>query len=308
MQASKLGACCIDSSEYDNQVLLDTGNMNKLGRGWKNNHTKVSLYIIFRGISGLCGASHWAWILESNELGESDFFCSIEYGQEGIVIRTFPEYDGIENAFRGCMGNSYKVFFKRCITNRSYGEILSKVDEIKGNWKGSHYILTNHNCRYFAIELGEFLINRRLQLSDSYNFDDSINVSIAKKILLNENEIKDMFGSSWKKNPTKISLELVRNLSSDPFDSAWIIIGDKILCSIKYDNERIVMNRYVPKVGLDIASRACFPGSTDIEYKEFSNKKPLKDILNKLEAMHWIRMQRNSIEIFAEEFNEYWGY
>jgi hypothetical protein len=68
------------------------------------------------------------------------------------------------------------------------------------------------------------------------------------------------------------------------------------------------MNRYVPKVGLDIASRACFPGSTDIEYKEFSNKKPLKDILNKLEAMHWIRMQRNSIEIFAEEFNEYWGY
>ncbi len=63
MRLSNLGARCIDSSEYENEVRLDYESMNKFGRGWRNNHTKVNLYLIFRGITALCGASHWAWIL-----------------------------------------------------------------------------------------------------------------------------------------------------------------------------------------------------------------------------------------------------
>ena len=60
--------------------------MNQLGRGWSKNHTGVSLRLIFRGITALGGASHWAWILESNEIKEeNNLFCSIEYGEQGIV-------------------------------------------------------------------------------------------------------------------------------------------------------------------------------------------------------------------------------
>ena len=58
MRSSNLGAYCIDISEYANEVQLDYKQMNKLGRGWRDNHTKVNLYLIFCGITALCGASH----------------------------------------------------------------------------------------------------------------------------------------------------------------------------------------------------------------------------------------------------------
>jgi hypothetical protein len=67
-----LGCFCNDGCRFENLVHLDSGIMNKLGRGWSNNQTKVSLYLIFRGITALCGVSHWARILESNELKEED--------------------------------------------------------------------------------------------------------------------------------------------------------------------------------------------------------------------------------------------
>ena len=106
MQIFGLGCLCNDGHRLDNLVHLDSGNMNQLGRGWSKNHTGVSLRLIARGMIRLGGAAHWAWILESNELGEDDFFCSIEYGVQGIVIATFHEYDGIENACRG----SHKLY------------------------------------------------------------------------------------------------------------------------------------------------------------------------------------------------------
>ena len=81
------------------------------------------------------------------------------------------------------MGDSDKIFFKNFSTNRRLGEILQKVDEMKVNWKaieydgGCNYNLVSHNCRNFAIKLGEFLINQILTLSDSYDFEGSRNVS-----------------------------------------------------------------------------------------------------------------------------------
>jgi hypothetical protein len=81
------------------------------------------------------------------------------------------------------LGQSEKVFFKRFQAKRSYGGILSKVDEIKGNWKGSNYNLLTHNCRYFSDEFSEFITNKRLELGESFNYEGSFNVSISKKIL-----------------------------------------------------------------------------------------------------------------------------
>ena len=63
-----LGCICNDGCRFDNYVHLDSGNMNQLGRGRSKNYTEVSLRLIFRGITALGGASHWAWILESNEI------------------------------------------------------------------------------------------------------------------------------------------------------------------------------------------------------------------------------------------------
>jgi hypothetical protein len=84
-------------------------------------------------MNDLAGISHWAWILKSDGLKEDNFFCSIEYGKEGIVISSYEEFDGIENACRDCMGDSDKVFYKTFTTSRNLGEILLIVDEKKEN-------------------------------------------------------------------------------------------------------------------------------------------------------------------------------
>jgi hypothetical protein len=59
------GSCCGDSGDYNKQIYLDLESMKKFGDGWQNNATKVSLHLIFRGITEILGFSHWAWILES---------------------------------------------------------------------------------------------------------------------------------------------------------------------------------------------------------------------------------------------------
>jgi hypothetical protein len=71
MRSLVKGSCCGDSGDYDKEIYLDSEKMKKLGDDWQNNATKVSLYLIFRGITSLCGTSHWAFrrrffLLEKN--------------------------------------------------------------------------------------------------------------------------------------------------------------------------------------------------------------------------------------------------
>jgi hypothetical protein len=61
-----------------------------------------------------------------------------------------------------------------------------------------------------------------------------------------------------KKNNSKISLELVGSLNSSLENWVWIIIGDNILCSIKYENSLIFINRYDKSHGIEIACKHCF--------------------------------------------------
>ncbi len=107
----KLGSLTNDKVINIKSVQLDSDDLKKLFfNGWKTNQTKVSLELESRGINDLADISHWAWILKSDGLKEDNFFCSIEYSDKGIVIRTYDEFDDIENACRGCMGDSDKVF------------------------------------------------------------------------------------------------------------------------------------------------------------------------------------------------------
>ena len=253
---------------------------------WQDLKTKVRLELILRSISDAGGASHWAWILESYEL-KDNFFCSIEYGREGIVISKYKEYDGIENACRGCMGDSDKVFYKKYVTSRQLGEILSVVVEKKEKYKGERYNLGLLNCRNFAISLGKFLIDKTLTIVDGNYYDGTRIISIKENISLNKNEIKDMFGSSWERNPTKISLELVQSIK-DSKNLAWILRSkNDLFCldwSIQYGEEGIVINQYDQKKGIKDACRGCFSES-NVAYNEYSTNKRLKDILLKLDQM-----------------------
>jgi hypothetical protein len=286
MRFFKLGSLTNDKVINVKSVNLDSDDLKKLFfNGWKTNQTKVSLELIFRGMNKLAGISHWAWILKSDGLKEDNFFCSIEYGDKGIVISTYEEFDGIENVCRGCMGDSDKVFYKTFTTSHNLGEILLVVDEKKEKYNQESYNAVTLNCRNFAISMGKFLINKTLTINDSNYYDGYRNISITKPISLNNNEIKDMFGSSWERSPSNISLELVQS-NKDSKNLAWILKAkNDLFWSIKYDEEGIVINQYDKTEGIESACRYCFPGSNNVSYNEYSTKKQLKDILLKLDQM-----------------------
>jgi hypothetical protein len=133
--------------------------------------------------------------------------------------------------------------------------------------------------------LGEFLINKTIATKESNSYDDYRNISNTKPIFLNNNEIKDMFGSSWERNLSNISLELVQS-NKDSKHFAWILKGkNDLFWSIKYDDDGIIINQYDKTEGIESAYRGCFPESNNIAYNEYSTKKQLKDILLKLDQM-----------------------
>ena len=164
MEASKFGSS-MSSGCSGASIFLDDDDANLrdlFGSGWQNNQTKVRLELIFRGVSSIAGFAYWAWILETYELNEDNFFCSIEYGDQGIVVSKYKVNDGLENACRGCMGDSDKVFYKKYSTPCVFGEILAVAVEKKEKYKGEFYNVVSRNNRNFAINLGKFLINKTL--------------------------------------------------------------------------------------------------------------------------------------------------
>ncbi len=129
------------------------------------------------------------------------------------------------------------------------------------------------------------MINKTIATKESNSYDDYRNISNTKPIFLNNNEIKDMFGSSWERNLSNISLELVQS-NKDSKHFAWILKGkNDLFWSIKYDDDGIIINQYDKTEGIESAYRGCFPESNNIAYNEYSTKKQLKDILLKLDQM-----------------------
>ena len=58
-QISSLGCFCNDGCRIDMEINLDSQRMRDLfGRAWERNKTKVSIQLIFRGITKLGGIAH----------------------------------------------------------------------------------------------------------------------------------------------------------------------------------------------------------------------------------------------------------
>ena len=288
MNSSGSGSPCDIDAKCCRRFSLDYVPIESFfGPAWRNDRTEMSLEFINRGISRFCGVTHWAWMLKSKGLNNDDYFCSIEYGDEGIVIGIYKEWDGIENACNGLMGDSDVVFYKTFQTKRSMGEILSKVDSIKEKWTQNKYNPATHNCRMFADELGVFLTETSVTIIDSWQTQKrKISENYFKKIALDENKIEKMFGSSWKNNLLKVSLKLVESDKASK-QLIWILtVDDDFFLSVKYQNdEGIVIDRYDRSHGIDGVCRECIPGSQFIEYTAYSTDKRLKDILQKLDEM-----------------------
>ena len=133
---------CLDTDTIDDSVL----NLEAM-------RESVEIEFLGRGMSAVINQKHWAWLIKGN-----NFFCTIEYGAEGIVVQYFERNKGIDTACAAIMGDSKWVYYDdKFQTSITFGEIVQYVLSIKTSWTANDYHSTNKNCRDFVRVLGRKL-------------------------------------------------------------------------------------------------------------------------------------------------------
>jgi hypothetical protein len=145
------------TSEGDINIYLDSNEIEDGLPGWKKMTEKVEVEFLKRDINDdpVLSSSHWAFLLKGKL-----FFCTIEYGDGGIVIKYYKRKRGIETACAGIMGNVNCVYYSnKCHTTMNFAEILQLVDTMKTSWRAANYSSISHNCQHFVQVLGREILN-----------------------------------------------------------------------------------------------------------------------------------------------------
>lgn len=138
------------TAQGDGVVYLDHNSIDDMLSDWKKMEFSVDIEFLGRGISRAMNEKHWAWLLIGNT-----FYCTIEYGAQGIVIHYFRKERGIKTACAAIMGDSNSVGYDdKFETSMNFAEILKAVNGMKSSWKATHYHTTDKNCRDFVRALG----------------------------------------------------------------------------------------------------------------------------------------------------------
>lgn len=119
---------------------------------WRDMQSHIDIQFLGRGTGffWLLYNDHWAWLL----IGET-FFCTIEYGIQGILIQYFEHAD-INRVSAAILGNSKDISYNDTFqTNMSFADILNYINQIKGSWRASDFNIVSNNCQHFVQELGE---------------------------------------------------------------------------------------------------------------------------------------------------------
>jgi hypothetical protein len=103
ISSSKVGG----RGEGDKRIFLDTNTIeDAFGPMWKELQSSIEIEFLGRGITGVAlNQKHWAVLLK-----HKNFFCTIEYGQEGILIQYYKSELGIKYACAGIMGDNCTVY------------------------------------------------------------------------------------------------------------------------------------------------------------------------------------------------------
>lgn len=134
-------------------VFLDRNSLDDYLANWRMMESTVDIWFLGRGIDYLGGQKHWAWLL----IGKN-FFCTLEFGGEGIVIQYFNKERGIKTACSAIMGNDNGVHYNdKYKTRMNFAEILEYVVAVKNSWRACDYHGLLKNCRNFVILLGKKL-------------------------------------------------------------------------------------------------------------------------------------------------------
>jgi hypothetical protein len=157
------------TAKGDGIVYLDNNSIDDMLRGWKKMDFSVEIEFLGRGISRALNEKHWAWLLIGNS-----FYCTIEYGADGIVIQYFTKERGIKTACAAIMGDSGTVNYDdQFRTSMNFAEILTAVNKMKNSWTAKYYDATEKNCRDFVRNLGR-------QMDSSFNPPNAVLDSLVR--------------------------------------------------------------------------------------------------------------------------------
>lgn len=118
-------------------------------------HEKVKVEIEFlgRGVDIAKNHKHWAVLLKNEK-----FFCTIEYGMQGIVIQYFKRDRSIEDVCAAMMGQNRCVAYNdNYQTSMTYAEILEYINSTKSSWNSGTFNGVKNNCRHYIRVLGKKL-------------------------------------------------------------------------------------------------------------------------------------------------------
>ncbi|CAF0719177.1 unnamed protein product [Adineta ricciae] len=150
---SKSTSCRKVTANGDGFVCLDHNNIEDMLPEYERMNHSVDIEFLGRGIGRAFGEKHWAWLLKGEQ-----FYCTIEYGDEGIIIQYFNKKRGIKTACAAIMGDSNTVDYDdKFETSMTLGEILEAVHEMEDLWRKRNYDSTEHNCRDFVRALGRLM-------------------------------------------------------------------------------------------------------------------------------------------------------
>ena len=159
-------------------------NSNKIqdmfGDDWKNNPLKVSLELVASDKD----SKDLVWIIIVN----NDYFLSIKYHEDGIVIDRYDKSGGIEGVCRACFPNSQRITYNTHSTDKLLKDILQKLDEMKTKWKGTYQAykmgenvginkpkFQDSDPIKFSLEFGEFLLNKKLPIGTKLEKNRKLN-------------------------------------------------------------------------------------------------------------------------------------
>jgi hypothetical protein len=143
---------------------------------WREMTGNVEVEFLKRDITNNpLGPAHWAFLLKG-----TTFFCTIAYGDEGIIIKYHRRERGIEQACAGIMGRMDWVYYNdSCHTNMNFAQILEQVDGMKTTWDAKNYHSLLRNCQNFVQTLG-------CMMFDEFNYTDflrGLNLSILGAVM-----------------------------------------------------------------------------------------------------------------------------
>jgi hypothetical protein len=140
-----------------------------LGQGCFSDQTCVNIILLGRELHSAFALNyiHPAWLIIFRNHSTFEF-ATVEYGEKGVLLGIYKK-DLQLSCYEVCttiIGGSNKILANESFsTTKSWGDILEKIYKISGSYSAKSFDKLTNNCKDFAKEFGNYLIDKSINIS-----------------------------------------------------------------------------------------------------------------------------------------------